>query len=59
MEVWEVEEKLQRKIFSEVLERPVSHCCVLETSKLMFSPQEAESASLHLDHLLVALTSSQ
>lgn len=53
MEVWEVDEKRQTKVISVELERPVSHCCVLETSKFMFSCQDAESTPLHLDLLLV------
>ncbi|KAG0583072.1 hypothetical protein KC19_3G106900 [Ceratodon purpureus] len=53
MEVWEVEEMQQRKVFSKVLERPISRCCVLETSKLMSSCQEPATSALHCDLLLV------
>jgi hypothetical protein len=59
MEVWEVEETRQRKVVSGVLERPVSHCCVLETSKFMSSCQDdAAATALHCDLLLVILPSS-
>lgn len=57
MEVWEVEDTRQRKVMSGVLGRPVSHCCVLETSKLIFSCQETD-LTLRLDLLLVILVSS-
>ncbi|KAG0596775.1 hypothetical protein M758_UG284700 [Ceratodon purpureus] len=53
MEVWEVEEMQQRKVFSKVLEWPISPCCELETSKLMSSCQEPATSALHCDHLLV------
>ena len=55
MEVWEVEEMQQRKVFSKVLEWPISPCCELETSKLMSSCQEPATSALHCDHLLVIL----
>lgn len=55
MEVWEVEETRQSKVFSTVLERPVTHCCVLETSKVIATFQGAPSAFLHLDLLLVII----
>ena len=50
-----MEETRQRKVVSGVLERPVSHCCVLETSKLMSSCQEPASIAPHCDLLLVIL----